>query len=142
MGGLLTVDNLLINNDAEIGGEIIGSKQLIMFNGEKIAGGDPLVARVGQTEKGVLLNRAGSITGYTVHHTNGNNKALSLVIEIDGTAEWTDSLGNPPTVDTVYSNDEVRGIHAFTAGQVLTVAMTGFGVSIPAIILIEVMYDD
>jgi len=139
MGTKFITENLLVSSDATIGGEVIGSKEVIMFNAS-----DPTSILLGQTNNSVVLTRAGSITGYTllINISSTTMVSGSFEIEINESPVWVLALGTLNLLTNKFSDTQPRDTDNFVAGDRLRVTLPSISFFTNAIILVEIMYDD
>ena len=152
----VTKNNLVVEGDSNVEGEPKGTKHVIWFS--EYGGGSgtsllwceqvKMVTDKATNGKGVVMNRAGSVTGFFYSYQNVGivNGELRLHKGTGGSSStiiWTLDIVQPLTNQTsVIGETQDRGTDEFVAGDVLIVTQTENAQVGAMIAGVEVIFND
>lgn len=149
MAGLLTIDNLAVDEDLTVSGERKGSKSNIMLtssvadNDRFFRIGQPITSTTKFGTAGYVAPRAGNITALSIsYEVTVADTTSTISVRVNGVAVTTMVI-DVSVVDILTDFQvEARGENKFSQGDLISASYTGTATLDELILNLEIILDD
>lgn len=150
MAGSLAIDNVTVTDTSTHAKEVKGSKCLLLFT-HNMSFSAPVNLFAGQVQtkntspfKGMVMPRAGSITGISVIYNLTAQSAPPPAVQarIEGATAINELLNTTIANGKTHNFTQARGVDPFSAGESVYARIIGGHTLDTVIVCIEIMLDD